>query len=94
MIQAVNTRWLWIGLVLLGAVILVSLITWLSLRYVPLPEEVVAPPPLLTSPTSTGDGLGATIYQEVNPGAKLPETNPFRQTPNPFEEVYRNPFGE
>lgn len=38
-------------------------------------------------------GLGAQLYEDVNnPGGNVPETNPFQQQVNPFEEGETNPF--
>lgn len=58
-----------------------------------------APPPPQEEPA----GVGAQIFEKAqNPVAdKVPETNPFESTPNPFKKetnplkaIYQNPFGE
>ncbi|MBI2574228.1 MAG: hypothetical protein HYV78_02455 [Candidatus Wildermuthbacteria bacterium] len=63
------------------------------------PKNVV--PPLQKQETGA---LGEDLYnQTANPGAKLPEVNPFQKTEtnpfessktNPFEDVYKNPFSK
>ena len=47
------------------------------------------------SPAPAGStGLGADLYEKVvpNPGANIPDTNPFEGTVNPLEKAYKNPF--
>ncbi len=45
-----------------------------------------------TGPQSFGEEIGGQIK---NPGAALPETNPFEAVKtNPFEGGYKNPFSE
>ena len=46
--------------------------------------------PQTAAPQSFGEEIGGQIQ---NPGAALPETNPFEAVKtNPFEGVYKNPF--
>jgi hypothetical protein len=60
-------------------------------------QEFVTPTPT-PAPVSLGAELGA---QTENPGALVPDTNPFEETTtnpfeqgetNPFKDVYKNPF--
>lgn len=38
-------------------------------------------------------GLGAQLFEDVdNPGGDIPQTNPFEDQANPFEEGETNPF--
>ncbi len=47
------------------------------------------PSPLPAQTQEEQEGLGSQLYE--NPGAKVPETNPFQTQTNPFEG-YKNPF--
>lgn len=38
--------------------------------------------------------LGAQLYEETNPGAQVPQANPFEAEANPFENQQTNPFSE
>ena len=38
--------------------------------------------------------LGAQLYAETNPGAQVPQANPFETEANPFENQATNPFSE
>lgn len=62
-----------------------------------------APPTGETSAKTETQTLGGEISKQVGDSTeKIPETNPFQATTNPFEEaktnpykdVYKNPFGQ
>ncbi len=47
-------------------------------------------------PQAESGGLGAQIYEKAdqNPASAMPDTNPFKTDINPYNNAYKNPFGQ
>lgn len=88
---------LWLVVAAIVVIAIAAFFVW-SKYFRAISPQVQAPaPPAAQAPAAAPAeeaGLGATLYQEVNPAEQLPTTNPFTETPNPLEGVYQNPFGE
>ncbi|MBI2674275.1 MAG: hypothetical protein HYX22_00855 [Candidatus Yanofskybacteria bacterium] len=81
------------NLLIIVVAVVVAIIALVLVFFNPLKTQRSATVTSTPAPENVSKSLGEEISGQIqNPAEKLPESNPFQESANPFEETNTNPF--